>query len=134
MRALARWQWAWLFAAVISLLPVAYYAYQALQENDRAARMQLIERYSLWESDPQYRGSPQNWTRFAARLLNTAQLFERVRDKQGPLTDQIEQDYEFDAALSRARILAAYLAAWAVPLALVYGAGWLAVRRARKRS
>src|SRR5687768_9218322 len=99
-RPLARWQWAWVFAALVSAPPVAYHAYQAVQENGRAARMQLIERYSLWESDAQYRASPQAWTRFAARLLNTAQLMQRVRDKHGALADQIEQDFEFDTALS----------------------------------
>ena len=133
-RPIARWQWAWLFAALVSALPVAYHAYQALQENGRAARMQLIERYSLWESDAQYRASPQTWTRFAARLLNTAQLMQRVRAQHGAIADQIEQDFEFDTALSHARIIAIYLAAWGVPLGLLYGVGWLTARRRREPS
>ena len=130
-RPIARWQWAWLFAALVSAAPVSYHAYQALQENGRAARMQLIERYSLWESDAQSRASPQAWTRFAARLLNTAQLMQRVREKHGALADQIEQDFEFDTALSHSRIVAVYLAAWGVPLGVLYGVGWLAARRRR---
>jgi len=134
MRGLAGWQWAWLLLAAASLLPVAYYAYQALQDNDRAARVQLIERYSLWETDPRYAGTPQAWTRFAARLLNERQLMQKVREKHGALADQIEQDYEFDTSLTQARIVAGYLAAWGAPLALLYGVGWLVARRRARRS
>ena len=132
-RRLAAWQWAWLLAAALSLPPVAYYSYKAVQENARLARVQLIERYSLWESDPRYAGTPRNWTRFAAMLLDTRQLMQRVRAKHGALADQIEQDLEFDNALAQSRTIAAYLAAWGGPLALLYGAGWLFERRKRQQ-
>lgn len=130
----AWWQWAWLLLVAVSALPTAYYAYQELQQTERILRMQLIERYSLWETDPLYRGTPQSWTRFAARLLNTDQLIERVRVKHGALADQIEQDFQRDTALARGRVIAIYLLAWGMPLALVYGAGWLIERRRRSQS
>ena len=76
----AWWQWAWLLVAAVSLAPVSYYAYQALQNVQRDLRVQLIQRYSLWESDQNYRGNPQSWTRLAAMLLNTSQLLRRVRE------------------------------------------------------
>lgn len=134
MRRLAGWQWAWLLIAVASFPPVAYYAYHALLDSGRLGRVQLIERYSLWEADPQYPGTPKTWTRFAAMLLNTGQLMQRVREKHGALADQIEQDFEFDTALARSKIIAVHLAAWGAPLALLYGAGWLIERRRRRRS
>jgi hypothetical protein len=130
----AWWQWTWLLLVAVSALPTAYYAYQELQQTERTLRMQLIERYSLWETDPLYRGTPQSWTRFAARLLNTDQLIERVRVKQRALADQIEEDFQRDTALARGKVIAVYLAAWGMPLALVYGAGWLIERRRRLRS
>ncbi len=126
---IARWQWAWLLLAAISLPPVAYHAFQGLKDNARIARVQLIQRYNLWETDPHYRGTPQAWTRFAAMLLNTDQLMQRVREKHGALAEQIEQDFEHDNALSHSKIIAFYLTAWGVPLALLYGAGWLRQRR-----
>ena len=90
----AGWQRVWLLIAVLSLPPVCYYAYLKSDETDREFRVLLIQRYSLWENDPSYRGKPQTWTRFAARLLNTSQLMERVREKQGELATQIEEaDY-----------------------------------------
>ena len=130
----AWWQWAWLLLAAVSALPTAYYAYQELQQTERILRMQLIERYSLWETDPLYRGTPQSWTRFAARLLNTDQLIEHVRVKHGALADQIEQDFRLDTALARGKVIAIYLSAWGVPLALMYSAGWLIDRRRRSQS
>lgn len=126
---LAAWQWAWLLVAAISLPYVAYQGYQSVQESARVARVQLIERYSLWETDPRYAGTPQAWTRFAARLLNERQLLQKVREKHGALADQIEQDYEFDTSLTQAGIIARYFAAWGAPLALLYGVGWLLARR-----
>ena len=133
-RRLAGWQWAWLLAAAISLPAVAYHAYKALQENARLTRVQLIERYSLWETDPRYRGTPKTWTRFAAMLLTSRQLMQRVREKHGAVADQIEQDLEFDTTLAQSRIIAGYIGAWGAPLALLYGAGWLFERRKRRRS
>ncbi len=129
MRRLAWWQWAWLLVAVTSLAPVSYYAYQTSQNVQRDMRVQLIQRYSLWESDPNYRGTPQSWTRFAAMLLNTSQLMRRVREKHGELADKIEEDFGRDSALAQGKVIAVYLLSWGAPLALLYGAGWLYQRR-----
>jgi len=132
-RSIAWWQWAWLLLAAVSLPLAAYHAYQESQQVARALRVQLIERYSLWESDPLYRGTPQSWTRFAAWLLDIDQLMERVRAKHGALADQIELDFRRDTALAYGRIIAVYLLGWGAPLGLLYGAGWLYQRR-RSRS
>ena len=126
----AWWQWAWLLLLVVSALPTSYYAYQEMQQTERTLRMQLIQHYSLWETDPLYRGTPQSWTRFAARLLDTDQLIERVRAQQGEVADEIEQDFRRDGAFALGKVIVTYLAAWATALALVYGAGALiAIRR-----
>lgn len=128
---LAWWQWAWLLLAIVSLPPVSYYAYQASQDVGRDMRVQLIRRYSLWETDPNYRGTPQSWTRFASILLNTNQLMRRIREQQGGLTDQIEEDFRRDSALAQGKVIAVYLLSWGIPLALLYGVGWLYQRRQR---
>jgi hypothetical protein len=130
--ALSAWQWGFLLLAVLTLLPVAYFTYQDTQEAGRAQRVQLIERYRLWETAPEYRGTPQSWTRFAAWLLDTDQLLERVRIQQGALAEQIEQDYRRDLVLVYGRIAGGYLLLWMVPLALLYGMGFLYQRRRQR--
>lgn len=131
---LAWWQWAWLLLAAASLPPATYWAYQALQETDRSMHVQLIQRYSLWETDPRYAGTPESWTRFAAMLLSTRQLMRRVREKHGALADQIEQDFQLDAVIAQSKVVAAHLAAWGAPLALFYAVGWFMERRKRRNS
>ena len=131
MHRLAWWQWAWLLLAIISSAPVSYHAYQSIQNLERDMRVQLIQSYSLWETAPNYRGTPQSWTRFAAILLNTDQLMRRIREQQGGLTDQIEEDFRRDSALAHGKVIAVYLLGWGIPLALLYGAGWLYQRRKR---
>lgn len=131
--ALAWWQWTWLVLAIASLLPTAYYAYVESQQVGRALRVQLIESYSLWETDPAYRGTPQAWTRFASFLLDTDQLFDRVRMKHGALAEQIELDFRRDAALAHGKVMVSCLLAWGLPLALLYVVGWLYQHR-RSRS
>src|SRR5258706_272535 len=126
----AWWQWAWLLLLAISALPTSYYAYQEMQQTERMLRMQLIEHYSLWKTDSLYRGTPQSWTRFAARLLDTDQLIERVRAQQGEVADEIERDFRRDEAFALGKVIGTYLAAWATALGLVYGPGALiAIRR-----
>ena len=113
---MAWWQWAWWLVAAISLAPVSYYAYQALQNVQRDMRIQLIQRYSLWESDPNYRGTPQAWTRFAAILLNTSQLIRRVREKHGDLAEKIEEDFRRDSALAQGKGTTIFLPAEAAAM------------------
>ena len=129
----ARWQWAWLLLAAASLPPAAHLAYQDSQQVAEALGAQLIRRYSLWETDPAYRGTPQAWTRFAAWLLDTDQLMERVRSKHGPLAEQIELDYRRDMALAHGKVVLTYLAWWSAPLALLYGLGWFHQQRSARR-
>ena len=63
--------WAWLIVAALTLLPAAYFAYLDSGEAARVMRVRLIEHYRLWETAPEYAGTPQAWTRFAAWLLDT---------------------------------------------------------------
>lgn len=128
---LAAWQWGLLLLAVLTLLPAAYFAYQDTLEAGRVQRVQLIERYRLWETAPEYRGTPQSWTRFAAWLLDTDQLLERVRVQQGALAEQIETDFRRDLVLVYGRIAGGYLLLWMAPLALLYGIGIFRRRRQR---
>ena len=122
-------QWICLLVAALSLPAVVYFAYQDATETSRELRIQLIQRYSLWETDPGYRGTPQSWTRFAAWLLDTDQLLERVRATHGEIAEQVEQDFRRDMVLAAGRVVAGYLAAWLLPLAALYGAGLLYRRR-----
>jgi hypothetical protein len=129
-RASSAWLWAWLLLAGISFAPAAYFAWQDAQEAGRAMRVELIEHYSLWETAPDYAGTPQAWTRFAAWLLNTDQLIERVRVKQGALADAIELDFRRDLVLEYGRIAGTYLFLWCAPLAALFSAGlWYRRRR-----
>jgi hypothetical protein len=129
IRRLAAWQWAWLLLAAVTLPAVAYRAYEDTRQLTQSLRVELIRHYSLWEADPDYRGTPQAWTRFAAWLLDTDQLMERVRATQGAVAPQIEADFRRDATFAQARIFGAWLLAWLVPLALLYGGGLLYQRR-----
>lgn len=122
---LAAWQWGLLALAVVSLVPLAWFAYVDTLEAARVARVQLIEHYRLWETAPDYAGSPQAWTRFAAMLLDTDQLMERVRVTHGALAEQIELDFRRDLVLVCGRTIGTYLLLWLAPLALLYGAGLL---------
>ncbi len=118
--------------AIVSLVPLAWLAYVDTLKAARVARVQLIEHYRLWESAPDYAGSPQAWTRFAAWLLDTDQLMERVRAMHGALAEQIELDFRRDLVLICGRTIVAYLLLWLAPLALLYGLVRLHQRRARR--
>ena len=124
--------WAWLIVAALTLLPAAYFAYLDSGEAARVMRVRLIEHYRLWETAPEYAGTPQAWTRFAAWLLDTDQLMERVRMREGALAEQIEIDYRRDMLLVCGKIIGAYLLAWLTALALLFGAARLYRRRARR--
>ncbi len=129
---LAAWQWGLLALAAMSFVPLAWLAYVDTLEAARVARVQLIEHYRLWETAPDYAGSPQAWTRFAAWLLDTDQLMERVREMHGALAEQIELDYRRDLVLVCGRTIGAYLMMWMAPLALLYGVARLHWRRAQR--
>ena len=122
--------WPWLIVAVLTLLPAAYFAYRDTGDAARVTRVQLIEHYRLWETAPDYAGTPQARTRFAAWLLDTDQLMERVRMREGALAEQIEIDYRRDLLLVCGRIIGAYMLAWLAAVALLFGAARLYRRRA----
>ena len=123
------WRRAWLIAAAATLPLAGYFAYHDTIAVAQSLRVELIQRYSLWETDPDYRSSPRDWTRFAAWLLSNEQLLERVRAKYGPLSDQIELDFRRDAALAHGRVALIYALAWGAPLGALYGLGLLFERR-----
>ena len=125
------WRVAWVVVALAYAAPVTYFAYGRLTEVAQRARERLIVEYRLWELHPEYKGSPQAWTRFAARLLTDTQLLSRVRLVQRDVATDIELDYRRDLTIAQGEVVLAAIAAWAAPLALVYGIGYLVARRRR---
>jgi hypothetical protein len=93
------------------------------------ARTRLIQENRLWETDPQYSGTPKAWTYFAAWLLTDGQLLERVRAREPERADAIEADYQRDRFLALAPLLLGAAAAWGAPIGVVAGALWWRRRR-----
>lgn len=127
------WYWAWIAVAVLWATPVAFMAYGRLTEVTHRAREHLIIEHRLWEQDRDYQGTPQTWTRFAARLLTDRQLMQRVRSRYGTLAEQIELDYRRDLSIAQAEAVFVAVAVWGLPLAALYGGGLLAARLRRRR-
>jgi hypothetical protein len=125
------WQIAWLIVAAAYAVPVVYTANDRLNDVALRARERLILQYQLWELHPEYRGTPKNWTRFAARLLTDNQLLRRVRTKYGELATEIELDYRRDLSIAQGEVVMVAAAAWAVPVAALYGLGLFVLRRRR---
>jgi hypothetical protein len=126
--------WAWKAAlfliAAAYAWPVYWAAEERVQEVTRKQRQQLIVRHQLWELDPEYTGTPQAWTRFAAVLLSDRQLLRRVHRKYGALGRDIELDYRRDLFIAHAEVVLTAAAVWALPLAALYGIGvWVGRRR-----
>lgn len=126
------WRFAWLALAAVYALPVGWAAYNRVLNVTYQARAQLIMQYRLWELHPEYKGTPQHWTRFASHLLTDRQLMTRVHAKYGELAPQIELDYRNHLTIAQAEIVVVALALWAAPLATLYAIG-LAVARFRRR-
>jgi hypothetical protein len=125
------WRVAWVLVALAYAAPVAYFAYGRLTEVSWRARERLIVEYRLWELHPEYKGSPQAWTRFAGRLLTDNQLLHRVRLVQRDVAMDIELDYRRDLTIAQGEVVLAAMAAWAAPMGLIYGIGYLVARRRR---
>ncbi|HKA41208.1 MAG TPA: hypothetical protein VKF40_04375 [Burkholderiales bacterium] len=123
------WQVTWLIIALAYAGPVIYFTHDHLTEVARQARERLIIEYRLWELHPEYRGTPQSWTRFAARLLNDSQLMWRVRTRYGELATEIELDYQRDLTIARGEVVAAAVAMWGAPVGALYLLGFLMARR-----
>lgn len=128
------WRLAWLALAAIYALPVGWRAYDRVTDVTYKARAQLIMQYQLWELQPEYKkGSHQNWTRFASRLLTDRQLMTRVRARHGELAAQIETDYRSQLTIAQAEVVIVALALWAAPLAVLYALG-IGIARLRRRA
>ena len=125
------WRAAWVLVALAYAAPVAYFAYGRLTEVAQRARERLIVEYRLWELHPEYKGSPQAWTRFAARLLTDSQLLRRVRLVERDAATDIELDYRRDLTIAQGEVVLAALAAWAAPMGIIYGIGCLVARHRR---
>ncbi len=125
------WHAAWLAVALAYAVPLTRVAYERLNEVTHRARERLIVEYRLWELHPEYRGTPQAWTRFAARLLTDNQLLRRLHAAQRELAPEIELDYRRDLTVAQGEVVLTAVAAWALPVGVFYGIGFLVARRRR---
>jgi len=127
--------WAWKLALLLIAAAYAWPVYWAadsrVQEVTRKQRTQLIVRHQLWELDPDYAGTPQTWTRFAAMLLSDGQILRRVHRKYGELGREIELDYRRDLFIAQAQVILTASAIWALPVVALYGIGAFVGRRRR---
>jgi hypothetical protein len=128
------WRTIWFALAVLTAIPTAYHANHALLQTRLELHTRLIVDNNLWESDPSYAGSPRDWTRFAAWLLDTGQLLERLRALHAAGAESIEQEYRRDVLLGFGGVIARFLFWWGVPVAFVYAAGRIWERRRARRS
>jgi hypothetical protein len=126
------WQIILVVVALAYAAPVAYVANGRLQAVSVKARERLIVEYRLWELHPEYKGTPETWTRFASRLLTDGQLLRRVHAKYGALATEIELDYRRDLSVAQGEVVVVAAAAWGVPVGILYGIGWLVARRRRR--
>jgi hypothetical protein len=120
--------------ALLTAVPVALHANDALLETQLELDTRLIVEYRLWQTDPAYASTPENWTRFAAWLLDHEQLLERARSLHPDQGDAIEAEYHRHRLFAFAAVLVRYLALWGLPLGLAYAAGYLRERRGTTRS
>ncbi|MBI4195329.1 MAG: hypothetical protein HY526_09650 [Betaproteobacteria bacterium] len=125
------WFYAWIVVALIYAVPVAMRGYERVMEVTHHAREQLIVQHRLWELHPEVRGNPGNWARLAARLLTDRQLMRRIQSKYGEAAHAIELEYRNDLTIAQAEVIAAALAIWALPVAILYLVAVLARRRKR---
>ncbi len=129
-----RWRTIWLIIGALTAAPAIYYANQELLQTRLDLDTRLIVEQRLWESDPGYAGSAQNWTRFAAWLLTSEQLLERVRALNPARAESIEEEYRRDAVLAYGGVIVRYLALWGAPLGIAYVIGFMLERRCFKQS
>jgi len=129
-----RWRLWWCALAALAAIPAVYCANRELLQTRLELDTRLIVEQRLWESDPGYAGTAQNWTRFAAWLLSSEQLLERMRVLQPAHAESIEEEYRRDATLALGAVLLRYLAIWGVPIGVAYGVAVLFERRRVKPS
>lgn len=128
------WRTAWLAIGLLSALPLLPLANEELLQVRVDLDTRLIIEQRLWESDPAYRGTPENWTRFAAWLLDSDQLIERTRELRPTAADAIEADYRRDMAFALGSVVGIYLAMWGLPFSVLYLLGMLAEARLKRAS
>jgi hypothetical protein len=126
------WVYLWLIVAALYAVPIGKVAYDRLNKVTVKMRAQLIVEHRLWELHPEYSGSPDMWTSFASRLLTDHQLLLRVRTKYPDGAEQIELDYRRDLSIAQAEIIVVALAIWGLPVAALYGVGFMIIKRRRK--
>ena len=129
-----RWRLWWCALAALAAIPAVYCANRELLQTRLELDTRLIVEQRLWESDPGYAGTAQNWTRFAAWLLSSEQLLERMRVLQPAHAESIEEEYRRDATLAFGAVLLRYLAIWGVPIGVAYGVAVMLERRRVKLS
>jgi hypothetical protein len=117
--------------AVVTVVPVGVVTYQRVQQVRQDARANFIRLHRLWELHPEFKGTPETWTRFASRLLTDRQIMFRVNAKYGALAEQIELDYRRDLTIAQSEVVFGALGIWALPLLAVYGIGYILIRRPR---
>ena len=129
-----RWRLWWFALAALAAIPAVYCANRELLQTRLELDTRLIVEQRLWESDPGYAGTAQNWTRFAAWRLSSEQLLERMRVLQPAHAESIEEEYRRDATLAFGAVLLRYLAIWGVPIGVAYGVAVMLERRRVKLS
>lgn len=122
---------AFLFVAIATAVPVGGSTLDRLTKGQQEAKERFIRLHRLWELHPEYKGTPETWTRFASRLLSDRQIMFRVQAKYGSGAEEIELDYRRDLAIAQAEILLKAIAVWMLPLVLLYLGGWILYRRRR---
>ena len=128
----AHWRAAWMAIGLLAALPLVPAANQELLQMRVDLDTRLIVEQRLWESDPAYRGTAENWTRFAAWLLDSDQLIERTRELRPAAADAIEADYRRDMVFALCGIIGVYLAMWGLPFSVFYLLGMLAEARLKR--
>jgi hypothetical protein len=112
-------------------MPIGWWCYGRVRDVTVEARAHLIVTHELWTLHPEYRGTPQTWTRFASRLLTDRQLQRRLDLKYGALGEQIGLDYRRDLTVAQMLVVVKALALWLTPAALV-ALAWRIVARSRR--
>ena len=123
------WRLAWLVLALAYAAPLGWTAYHHVMAINEKARVALITDHRLWELHPEYHGTPQAWTRFAALLLTERQLAFRMRRKYGDEAEQLMLDWRRDLTIAQAEIVIVALASWGIPAGLGYALGVLVTGR-----
>ena len=128
----AHWRAAWMAIGLLAAPPLVPAANQELLQMRVDLDTRLIVEQRLWESDPAYRGTAENWTRFAAWLLDSDQLIERTRELRPAAADTIEADYRRDMVFALGGIIGVYLAMWGLPFSVLYLLGMLVEARLKR--